>query len=99
VSAPGLSRWLGSVLRRRRWLLSLLSFALLMAIWASPAEALPRLVYADWLEENGWADEAGLVRIECELVGTPPDAKRAEELERRRSELLLRVRSDFLLPS
>ena len=36
--------------------------ALLAAILAHPAEDAPRLVYADWLEENDDPDRAALVR-------------------------------------
>jgi uncharacterized protein (TIGR02996 family) len=42
--------------------------ALLAAILANPADDLPRLVYADWLRERGYADRE--VRIEeHEYVG------------------------------
>ncbi len=37
----------------------------------SPSDDLPRLVLADWLEENGDEDDqkhAGLIRVQCEMV-------------------------------
>lgn len=38
---------------------------LLAAVRENPADAVPRLVYADWLEEQGDADLAAYVRLEC----------------------------------
>jgi uncharacterized protein (TIGR02996 family) len=43
--------------------------ALLQAIIESPADDLPRLVYADWLEEHGEADRAELIRVQIKLAG------------------------------
>ena len=42
--------------------------AFLHAIHASPADDLPRLVYADWLEENRDASRAEFIRVQCELA-------------------------------
>lgn len=42
--------------------------ALLRAVLADKADDLPRLVYADYLEENGDADLAEFIRIQCELA-------------------------------
>jgi uncharacterized protein (TIGR02996 family) len=38
---------------------------LLAAVIAAPADNLPRLAAADWLEENGYTDRAELIRIQC----------------------------------
>ncbi len=40
--------------------------ALLAGIRAAPDDDLPRLVYADWLEEHGDADRAEFIRLQCE---------------------------------
>lgn len=40
--------------------------ALRMAVRANPAAAMPRLVYADWLDEHDRPDLAAYVRLECE---------------------------------
>jgi uncharacterized protein (TIGR02996 family) len=40
--------------------------ALLEAIWADPDDDLPRLAYADWLEEQGDLDRAELIRVQCQ---------------------------------
>lgn len=40
--------------------------ALLRAVLVDPADDLPRLVYADWLEENGEAERAVFIRCHVE---------------------------------
>ncbi len=40
--------------------------ALLAAIWEHPHEDTPRLMYADWLTENGHAERGDLIRAQCE---------------------------------
>ncbi len=41
---------------------------LLQEICANPSDDTPRLVYADWLEENGHEDRANYIRTECGLL-------------------------------
>lgn len=41
---------------------------LLATILANPTDDLPRLVYADWLEEHGESDRAELIRIQIEIA-------------------------------
>jgi len=41
----------------------------LEAIAASPDDDLPRLVYADWQEENGHRERADLIRVQCHPGG------------------------------
>jgi uncharacterized protein (TIGR02996 family) len=45
--------------------------ALFAAILAHPDEDTPRLVFADWLEENGQADYAAFIRKQIELAKVP----------------------------
>jgi uncharacterized protein (TIGR02996 family) len=55
-------------------------------IHAAPYEESPRLVYADWLEEQG--DPRGeYLRLECELVGLKADDALFRELAPRLHEL------------
>src|SRR5262245_51138826 len=42
--------------------------AFLDAIVAAPEDDAPRLVYADWLEENGDSDRAEFIRLQCDLA-------------------------------
>lgn len=41
--------------------------ALLSAVIATPKDDLPRLVFADWLEENGEAERAEFIRVQCQI--------------------------------
>src|SRR5437764_9153483 len=54
--------------------------ALIAAIAAAPADDLPRLVYADWLEENGDPAQAAFIRGQVELARLPPRAPKREKL-------------------
>ena len=77
--------------------------AFLRSIIAHADDDLPRLVYADWLEENGQADRAEFIRVQCELAKEPTtcdrmfcdgklvvcdDCKRWKMLRRRDKDLL-----------
>src|SRR5687767_2099915 len=57
--------------------------ALLAAIRAAPDDDAPRLVYADWLDENGQPARAEFIRVQCELA-----RRESPELRRREAELL-----------
>ncbi|HVL15136.1 MAG TPA: TIGR02996 domain-containing protein, partial [Gemmata sp.] len=50
--------------------------AFVAAIVASPADDTPRLVFADWLEENGRPARAELIRLQCRLE---PDRERFDD--------------------
>jgi len=55
--------------------------AFLRAIFDAPDDDTPRLVYADFLQENGEEARAELIRVQCELVAEPwtvADARMAE---------------------
>src|SRR4051794_488825 len=41
--------------------------ALLAAIRQAPRDDAPRLVYADWLDENGDSDRAEFIRLQIEI--------------------------------
>ena len=58
------------------------------AIVARPDEDLPRLVYADFLQEAGHDDRAELIRVQCALERLPPADPERPELTRRETELL-----------
>lgn len=62
----------------------------LQSIREHPEEDHPRLVYADWLEEQG--DPRGeFIRVQCELAGLPRSDPRFRSLQRRESELKVLV--------
>src|SRR5690242_5076711 len=60
--------------------------AFLQAICESPNDDVPRLVYADWLEENGGpdgADRAEFIRVQVERARLPADDPRQAALRQR----------------
>src|SRR3954468_16567623 len=57
--------------------------ALLAAILAHPDEDTPRLMYADWLQENGQPERAEFIRIQCDPTADEAAEDRAAELEER----------------
>lgn len=78
--------------------------AFLAGVRANPGEDLPRLIYADWLQEQGQDERAELIRVQCEifrlrLQGTPaiyhphePDAaEKFHQLKNREVELLTQL--------
>lgn len=54
--------------------------AFLAAMAADPDNNLPRLVFADWLEENGDPDRAEFIRLQCETETDEAAAARATAL-------------------
>ena len=60
----------------------------LKAIFAAPADDLPRLVFADWLEENGDPTWAELIRVGCHWPQLPSGEPERGELMARCEELL-----------
>ena len=76
--------------------------ALLAAIEANPADDVPRLVYADWLDEHGSGVRAEFVRLQCEIAKkeTLPRAiqNRYVDLWKRQQELFDNHLPDLLGP-
>jgi uncharacterized protein (TIGR02996 family) len=72
--------------------------ALLAAVIAAPADDLPRLVFADYLDESGDADRAEFIRVQIELARRPADDPQRSELSRRERELLSRNRGNWVIP-
>lgn len=62
--------------------------ALWRAILAEPDEDMPRLVYADWLEENGQTLRAEFIRAQIEAVRADPFGPKARAAAKRANELL-----------
>lgn len=61
----------------------------LRAIFAAPDDDLPRLVFADWLDEHGDHTWAELIRVQCELArSTANGGDDAEALVTRETQLL-----------
>ena len=63
---------------------------LLRAIASDLESDTPRLIYADWLEEQGDAERAEFLRLQCQLVESPLDAFQSDAMAGRARELELR---------
>ncbi len=61
--------------------------ALLAAVCAAPDDDLPRLVYADWCDENGDPDRAEFIRTQI-AIANGAKGKKLAELQKREAELL-----------
>lgn len=68
--------------------------AFLRAIAENPDEDLPRLLYADWLEEQGDAEQQAqseFIRLQCALEVLSPADERAPSMRRREQELFEQI--------
>ncbi len=73
--------------------------AFLADIREHPDDDVPRLVYADWLEENGdEPDRADLIRVQCRLARLPAGGASADDLVRREEQLTERLARSWLAP-
>ncbi len=72
------------------------------AIRGAPEDDAPRLVYADWLEENGEPARAEFIRVQCALAVLGPDRRKGRKqravLEPREKSLLAEHGSRWLAP-
>ena len=66
--------------------------ALLRGIRDDPDDDVRRLVYADWLEENGRAEHAELIRVQLALEKGP---RKKKDLEQREEALIGRLRATW----
>jgi uncharacterized protein (TIGR02996 family) len=62
--------------------------ALLAAILADPDDNTARLVYADWLQENGQTERAEFIRAQIEAAGAEPFGVQARQANQRATKLL-----------
>jgi uncharacterized protein (TIGR02996 family) len=47
--------------------------AFLQAIMETPDDDTPRLIYADWLEDNGDKERAEFIQLQCQIAELSPD--------------------------
>lgn len=63
----------------------------------APQDDTPRLIYADWLDENGEPERAAFIRLQIELAKCPPGPEEAIKarhlLERHRKGAPVRMNS------
>src|SRR4051812_25885328 len=72
--------------------------AFLRAIIDNPDDDLPRLVYADWLDEHGDPDRAEFIRLQCAMARPPMTKAEFEQRFGRSDELLAANRERWLGP-
>jgi uncharacterized protein (TIGR02996 family) len=73
--------------------------ALLMAIRENMEDNLPRLAYADWLEEHGEPELAEFIRVECRLSTMPDSHPERRALFSRDLELLGQFSATWIGPA
>jgi uncharacterized protein (TIGR02996 family) len=61
--------------------------ALLAAVCDAPEDDLPRLAYADWLDDHGDEVRAGFIRAQVELARLPSWDRKAEALRKKTEKL------------
>jgi uncharacterized protein (TIGR02996 family) len=70
--------------------------SLLAQIVANPDDDAPRLVFADWCEENGEPDRAEFIRLQMRLEAVPERDAERFDLEERAGDLLAAHREGWL---
>ena len=70
--------------------------AFLRAMQDAPEDDTPRLVYADFLEENGDTERAAFIRLQCRLVKGNMSTPEARELCCDEADLIVRHRRKWL---
>ena len=75
--------------------------AFMRRILSAPADPLPRLVFADWLEETGTSSNvawAYFIRAQAELVTLEPNEVQAQALRSFTETLRERIRARLKIP-
>ncbi len=70
----------------------------LAAIIAEPDDDLPRLVFADWLEENGDSDRAEFIRLQCAAEREPFASSQRGMMVARADRLLAANKARWSIP-
>lgn len=72
--------------------------SLLAAVIASPDDDDVRLVYSDWLEENGQPERAEFIRVQIERANLSSKSRKRKALVAREEELVARWADTWLSP-
>src|SRR5262249_60689283 len=75
--------------------------AFLEATRAHPADDAPRLIYADWLDEQGGEEDLArseFIRVQCALAREEEEGPRRWALQKREAELLRVWRGEWGAP-
>ncbi len=69
------------------------------AVLANPDDDQARLVYADWLDQNGQGPRAEFIRVQCHLAKLPADSPHQQVLREREVDLLKTHQDQWLGPA
>jgi uncharacterized protein (TIGR02996 family) len=69
--------------------------AFLRAIIENPDDDAPRLIYADWLDEQGQSERAEFIRVQCQLARMAEEDPRRQALEERAEELFAEHKDEW----
>jgi uncharacterized protein (TIGR02996 family) len=72
--------------------------ALIAAVAADPGDDLPRLVFADWLEEHGDPAQAAFIRGHVELTRMKPNDRRRQKLAEELRAAAVRYAAGWVAP-
>jgi uncharacterized protein (TIGR02996 family) len=72
--------------------------AFLRAIREAPDDVTPRLIYADWLQENGDPERGEFIHVQCEQSRPDLEETRRPILRQREEQLLANNRKAWLAP-
>jgi uncharacterized protein (TIGR02996 family) len=72
--------------------------AFLASIIESPEDDVPRLIYADWLEEQGQPERAEFIRVQCQLARVGEDDPRRVGLDESKRALLKQHQGEWAGP-
>ena len=68
------------------------------AIVAEPHDDVPRMVYADWLQENGQDERAEFIRLQCRLAEMLEDSPDYAAMRKREEKLLRKNKRRWTKP-
>jgi uncharacterized protein (TIGR02996 family) len=66
------------------------------AIWAAPDDDLPRMVFADWLDEHDDPDAAHFLRLLCACRTCPPDVDQLRPLVAQLRRTMVKLPPEFV---
>jgi uncharacterized protein (TIGR02996 family) len=89
---------LATLIGRREGMMKGTGAALLRAVVENPDDDGVRLVYADWLDEQGDPERAEFIRVQVRLAGSSAGARGRAADERRERELLAAHADEWLKP-
>jgi uncharacterized protein (TIGR02996 family) len=72
--------------------------AFIQSIQLAPEDDAPRLIFADWLEDNGQPERAEFIRIQCQMPLLPWNSPQRQAWQERQGSILQERWDDWLGP-